>query len=385
MRELNEKDRPPPRPLMSRLLPLLVALLAAWSAADGLLAAEPTPADIARWIRELDSGKYVERELATEELLAAGRPALAPLAAALPAANLEVVSRITHILKTHAVEGEGPVQDEALALLEKLAENKSAAGRRAAAALAQLDSLRQTRAMAELRRMGAKFVDAPVQIAQNIKQDFPSIEIGDSWQGGEKGLAHLRWASEVNQVIFTGEKVRDEWLAHLKGMPELEYVKLKRTKITAAALGHLAAIEGLQQVNILYTPLDDGAIDAFKALKNLTDLRLYGTGVSEEGAAKLAAAMPGTSIDFKRGAFVGVGCDIATPYCLVQSVIEGAAAEKAGIEPGDIVVSYGGEPVTTFESLRILIQKNAAGQKVDMEIDRDGERLKKTLLLGEWE
>jgi membrane-associated protease RseP (regulator of RpoE activity) len=65
----------------------------------------------------------------------------------------------------------------------------------------------------------------------------------------------------------------------------------------------------------------------------------------------------------------------------VGHVVEGSAAEEAGLEPGDDVVRIGGEAVTTFDDVGPLVAPNP-GETVDLVIVRDGERLELEATLG---
>ncbi len=82
--------------------------------------------------------------------------------------------------------------------------------------------------------------------------------------------------------------------------------------------------------------------------------------------------------------WVGVGYDdvsqalaeafnLDTPHgALVNRVIEGGPAETAGIEVGDIVVSFGGKLIRTGPDLPYYVGLLLPGQAVDVEIVRDG-------------
>jgi hypothetical protein len=56
---------------------------------------------------------------------------------------------------------------------------------------------------------------------------------------------------------------------------------------------------------------------------------------------------------------------------LVAEVDEGSAAERAGILPGDVLVSIAGEPVTEGWSLRRSVSRHDAGEQVPMVVVRD--------------
>ncbi len=60
---------------------------------------------------------------------------------------------------------------------------------------------------------------------------------------------------------------------------------------------------------------------------------------------------------------------------LVNELIPGSPADEAGIEAGDIIVSWDGKAVEDFTQLRLLVADTRPGESVDAEIFRDGETL----------
>ena len=59
----------------------------------------------------------------------------------------------------------------------------------------------------------------------------------------------------------------------------------------------------------------------------------------------------------------------------VVSVTPGSAAAEAGIEIGDLIASIDGESVQDIAHLRELVAAHAAGDNVEVGVDRDGESL----------
>lgn len=72
----------------------------------------------------------------------------------------------------------------------------------------------------------------------------------------------------------------------------------------------------------------------------------------------------------------------ASGGALVSQVMPGSAAEEAGIEPGDVVLSVNGEAVNDAASLRLRIGMHAAGESVKIELLRDGKPRTVTAKLG---
>ena len=82
---------------------------------------------------------------------------------------------------------------------------------------------------------------------------------------------------------------------------------------------------------------------------------------------------------------------------LVEAVAEGAAADDAGLRGGDqqvivsgesyrlggdLIVAAGGKRVTTVEELRAVLAEREPGDRIDLEIYRDGDKRTVTVTLG---
>ena len=67
----------------------------------------------------------------------------------------------------------------------------------------------------------------------------------------------------------------------------------------------------------------------------------------------------------------------------VMGVTSGGAAESAGIQRGDIILSLDGQEVKTSTELNNIRDKHSAGEVLPIEIDRNGERMTLNVTLGE--
>lgn len=96
-------------------------------------------------------------------------------------------------------------------------------------------------------------------------------------------------------------------------------------------------------------------------------------------------------VDESNSAYLGIAgvdvtSDVAKTYNMptgvyVAQVMEGAAAEQAGIQKGDIITKFDGKDVTSMEELSYNMQYYAAGTTVDVEIERssNGQYEKQTI------
>lgn len=102
--------------------------------------------------------------------------------------------------------------------------------------------------------------------------------------------------------------------------------------------------------------------------------------------AVLGSAPVSTPEDGQRGAVLGIRVETDQNGApVVAEVLEGSAAEKAGLEVDDVIVFLDGHRVETFNALRRVLNTLEPGDTVDMIVDRGGlaETLSVTLDEGE--
>ncbi len=72
-----------------------------------------------------------------------------------------------------------------------------------------------------------------------------------------------------------------------------------------------------------------------------------------------------------------------TQGALVSQVVDGSAAEKAGIKAGDVITAINGKPVKDAAALRNTIGLLGIGDRVDIALVRDGKPRRVTAVIGE--
>ncbi|HEV3417001.1 MAG TPA: hypothetical protein VG056_09320 [Pirellulales bacterium] len=97
---------------------------------------QPSPAEIAQWIKDLDSDTFATRQTAAEMLYQAGKPAIEPVAEASVGKSLEVTMQAINILHRLTQSADKETHDAANDVLERLAKSESAAAAPAKQALA---------------------------------------------------------------------------------------------------------------------------------------------------------------------------------------------------------------------------------------------------------
>ena len=100
---------------------------------------------------------------------------------------------------------------------------------------------------------------------------------------------------------------------------------------------------------------------------------------------KVRRGLLGVSIsDFSADTAKAYGVD-AREGALVQEVVSGSAAEKAGIKVGDVIIAVDGDSISSAADLRTTIGVKRSGDKVTLDVLRDGKRRSFTTALDERE
>jgi serine protease Do len=68
---------------------------------------------------------------------------------------------------------------------------------------------------------------------------------------------------------------------------------------------------------------------------------------------------------------------------LVSTVESGGPAEKAGLKPGDVILSYNGKPIERSSALPPLVAQTKPGTKATLEVWRDGKKQELAMNIGE--
>ncbi len=66
----------------------------------------------------------------------------------------------------------------------------------------------------------------------------------------------------------------------------------------------------------------------------------------------------------------------------VAKVVNRGPADRIGIQPGDIIISYDGNPIATFNDLVRAVSDSLPGDRVPIEYERNGKVTRKHIIVG---
>ena len=281
--------------------------------------AAQTAAQIAAWVEQLGAAQFAQREAAAKSLAETGQPALEPLARAIQAGDLEVASRGIEILRDMLAANDPALAAAAERLLETLAERGEPPLSLMAAGVLDFHLVGMAeQARESLEKSGAVFQERVLAAGRRGLE----VQLGAGWQGGTAGLRQL------------------------------------------------LRLPGLGCVSVHGMPLDAEAVAVLGRLKHVQRIDLYGTGIPDDAAARLAAALPTAVIDVRKGGRLGVSSLAFAGPCELTHVQPGSAAAKAGLQPGDVIRAVDGEPIPNFDALTQRVSRHGAGEVLTLSIAR---------------
>ena len=320
------------------------------------VAAQESSAEaIQEWIGQLGAEQFAERESASRSLAAAGPAALGPLAEAARGGDLEVASRAIDVIRGYldppAAAGEGAGEGPG----EETGEQPAAD----APVEPSLESSSRTVALAlEAERLLETLAEGPPgpvpQIAATALE-FHQLGMHEAAQDRLQAL---------------GAKISDNYLSMASGKRGLEAVIDTRWKGSPEDLRLLPRLRNLRHVGIHGLKIDAQTLALLGRLRSLENIQLYGTGVSDEAVAALAARFPNAEIDVRKGGKLGVGGQRIVGPCQITQVVAGSAADRAGLQIGDVVLSMDGVAVKNFEGLTEYVGRHGPGESIEVEIER---------------
>lgn len=298
----------------------------------------PTAAHIAGWIDTLGSPQFSQREAATRSLVEAGPAALGPLLEAIESGDLEVSSRAIEIARTMLASDNQEVAMAAEQFLDAVAADDNAS----VAALAE------------------------------ATLDFHAVGLADAARVTLQELG-----MKLNRgMLATGQQ-------GMHATFDMDW------QGTSDDLRLLLRLPGLLIVSVHGVAVDEKALAVIGRLRRAGRIELYGTGLDEKKVAALVEKLPDTHIELRKGGKLGVAGHPNAMPCHITMVQPGSAADKAGLQVGDIVAKVGDKPIRNFEELTTEIGTHGPGDALELEIIRGQpgdpeERMTRTIKLDGW-
>jgi len=299
-------------------------------------AAAVDASQISRWVADLDDNRYATRENAQQQLENVGQAALLEVGEAAAGNSLESATRALNILLSWS---ESSHSDLRIAALEQIV---ALPNRPTESEIANdiLADVREVSALESITKLGGVVTnDTQAAITVPGRRQQPSLQviINSHWKGGVDGLRHLQEVRRATTVSF-----------------------------------HSA-------------PLGDESVEALANLPQVRRFEIYGTDISQAAIKQLREKLPNeVLLAVRSAARLGIQGSHRMGGAQVQRVVAGSAAQKAGLQPGDLITEINGEKLDDFSALTDRIAKHKPGESAMLKIVRRGKEQVVKVTFDQW-
>lgn len=215
-----------------------------------------------------------------------------------------------------------------------------------------------------------------------VRQVGDEAEQEDRVEAKARGLSNLKSVNEAKpaeRILFMAGGALFNFIAAfllfaiiaLMGIPEIVG---GRTNIVSVPQESALAQAGLQPGDVIETV--NGAYFANSA--EFTDL-LYAADDASTLTLTVRRADVEESLAIEVPAAAFSGSATTAEHPLIAAVAENTPADQAGLEPGDLVTAFNGEPIARYEVLQDLTRQNL-GEEVALTLWRDGQTIETSLV-----
>ena len=333
-------------------------------------------------VQQLGADTFADRQDAMQQLTAAGNAAIPPLAKAVMEGDPETRMRAVSVLARLATSVDNKTQRQAQDSLATLSQSTNQDVRQMARqAIRRLGPAMHARALRELKGLGVEIDERQIFAQSREALEF-TISIGPDFSGSIDDYAMLGWLQGKIILTLIGKNISDDVIRKLATMRSLDSLVIKRGSITNDCLEPLSVHASLRTLHFYYVDLDDRCVQALAKMNRLAELRLFGTRISKERSTWLQEQMLTTEIDWRNGAFLGIYFNDTDGPCVVNNVVAGSAADRAGFRSNDQVIRFAGAEIDTGKQFLKAVADYAPGEKATAYILRSGKELALEFELG---
>ena len=365
--------RLPPHLLLSMKLTLGLPLgLCIFLTGEGISKAQ-SDTSVDQLVKQLSSRRFIDRERATLILIDQGTNVIPLLLKQLEEQSFEGMTRSLHILSELTLSDKQGFKANGIPRqsLEKLANSQNnRIARQATSSLDRINAIREGDAIRGLTKLGARYNRIYTRVGADSRY-VQQLHLDNGWQGDPEDLYMLPWVASAEELFIEELEIDEHWFAIISRMRRLTSLVIKRCPLNDDSAKYIAKLTALTNLDIRYCPITDAGFAQLHPLKKLAYVKFYGTNGTKEGAERLQQIIK-AELDFRLGAFLGVGCRQPPAACYVESVQPNTGAFKAGLMVGDIITAFDDRPVKDFNDLRRIISGHRPGDKSKVTVTRIG-------------
>ncbi|MFO0942730.1 MAG: PDZ domain-containing protein [Pirellulales bacterium] len=326
---------------------------------------------ISQQIKLLNNPSYRVRQVAKYVVERHPKEAIEVIRKEINQVDAVVGVQLVDMVGALALHSDLAINNGASELLHEIANDATSVGRSARNSLSSLADLQEEKAIRILRAHGAYIgpqnfsIDGKEPVASSPRF---SLMIAENFTGTDAEFKWIRFLKSVQVVYLRGSKITPAAVEATSHLKHLRGLKFRSCKITQEQLLKFADFISLDQFGLSYVNVDDSFIPAIEKLPIGESLRLYGTQITAFGRDRLAETFEGVEVFRGSGGFLGISSSANST--IVGKVSPNSAASQAGLRMRDRILAINEVPVNSFDDIRQQLGKHAAGDKIEIAIDR---------------
>ena len=354
--------------------------------ADAIPSAQEVEANrehAAKLLRTLNSPQFAVRHRSTLELVKLGGTAVEAIEQQIDQLAPDARRRCLEVLSSISQANDSTARTKSFQAIQALSTSDNR--QLAEDALKLLNKIRLTTeqlAVETMTELGAEFQFQNSVVNGAIFQVPVALLVGPNWTGRSSDLESLSMLLNLQSVTFDHPSINDADMEYLVPIPLLRVVSIKRSpKITNAAIEPLSKIKFLNELEVFDCALNENCVPTIYKCEALSAVRLYGTQISPDLTETMEQQMA-ASIAIKRGGFLGIRYQVNSG--VLTEVVEGASAQRAGMQIGDVIIEADGQPIVETTDIAKVLREKRAGASVEMKVNRSGVTVSMTVELDSW-
>ena len=219
-----------------------------------------------------------------------------------------------------------------------------------------------------------QFTSLGVLQLSNCKLDVDSVA----------ALNQLKRVSTI-PVAFVDTKVDADSISALSRLKRVRAIEMKNAQVSTAALDELEDLPQISSLKLESMSINEEFLESVSRMKRLAQLELRGCEFDIDAFKRLESTRR-IRTTFQPKAFLGVGPQgvgrNGSAGCQIAYIAPNSAAAREGIQVGDVIRSIDGDPVKTFQEVRLKIAQYDPGEKMPMKIQRADKMIQLNVELG---
>jgi PDZ domain len=311
-------------------------------------------------------------------------PVIAAIVETIKTANVDVARQQIELLDFFACMSNVEASVAAYNELERLSLAKGTSkGYLAEKCISTLRNAKEKSAIENLEFTGIHVGDTELSINGSSKNLVRAVVIDSTrFNGNKEALNWLQFVQSVDTASLKGPLIDVGVLAAIAKMPSIKKILIRDPNLRPEDLLLLRSIAELQHLELSYWNGGDQFVPVLAQLPITESLRLFGTDISDDADQRLRKQLDGLEIYRGSGGFLGIASGNRGAV-QVTELVRGGAAEKAGLQVGDVILQINGSTIKNMEELRRLLARHRASESVKVRIRRISQELDVDVILSE--